>query len=144
MFSPLRSAAKYLLRQSFVGRAFSRVVLARLCGRPIETWPGWVGTCIGIKLPRRTTPHKTPQNQGSANINIIFALLQKTARIDGDIAECGVFQGETLIPTAYYVRQMGWEKKVFGLDSFEGFGEFVRIDIDLSGTHGPQEKVAGF
>src|SRR2546430_8755731 len=135
MFALLQSAVKYLLRQSFVGRAFSRVVLARLCGRPIETWPGWVGTCIGIKLPRRTIPHKTPQTQGGANINIIFALLQKTAGIDGDIADCGVFQGGTLIPTAYYVRQMGWEKKGFGLDSFEETVQSVRIDIGVSETH---------
>ena len=39
---------------------------------------------------------------------------------------------------------MGWGKKVFGLDSFEGFSESVKIDIGLGGTHDTQKKVGGF
>src|SRR5262245_59554620 len=94
----LRSTAKAVLEGSrFVGFLAS-ACLACFRTTPIERWPGWVGTVTGVKVPRRTVPNRTLQPQGGANIAIIFELLQETAPIQGDIAECGVFRGETLVP----------------------------------------------
>jgi hypothetical protein len=48
----------------------------------------------------------------------LICLLEKTRHISGDIAECGVFRGHSLIPMAIYVKQRGIDKKLYGFDSY--------------------------
>ena len=35
-------------------------------------------------------------------------------------------------------------KKIYGFDSFEGFNEEVKIDIDLGGNKSSEKKIGGF
>jgi hypothetical protein len=140
----LRSAGKYLIRHSPIGKSLSVVAHSTFKNRPIEQWPGWVGTLIGIRVPRRMVPHPTPQPIGGANINIILELLRQTMNVPGDIAECGVFEGETLIPLSCYLREHKSDKKIFGMDSYEGFDDAVNIDIKLGGQNQIDKKIGGF
>ena len=103
----VRSFGKYLVRRSFFSKALLTVLYHFSKNQAIQDWPGWAGTLFGIKVPHRTIPTKTPQPRGGANIRVIFELLRQTAEIEGDIAECGVFEGETLIPIACYQKQLG-------------------------------------
>lgn len=50
-------------------------------------------------------------------------LWEKSAGVPGDVAEFGVFQGASLIPTALILRQVAPEKTLYGFDTFEGFPE---------------------
>ena len=112
--------------------------------RPIKDWPPFLGRFCEITIPRGIRPRKTPEPRGAANLNIIFELLKRTADIEGDLAECGVFRGESLIPTAVYLKQTGKKKILFGLDSFEGFDETVHQDIRLGGERDSEKRVKGF
>jgi O-methyltransferase len=80
-------------------------------------------------------PHPVPQPIGSANINNLISLIEQTRHVPGDIAECGVYRGQSLIPMAIYVRQRGIDKKLYGFDSFEGFAPSVVDDLRLGGTN---------
>ncbi len=80
-------------------------------------------------------PHSTPKPVGSANINNLICLIEKTRHVPGDIAEAGVYRGESLIPMAIYVKQQNLNKKLYGFDSFEGFAPSVVEDLGLGGTN---------
>ena len=71
------------------------------------------------------TPHQTPSGSGGANVRLLFDFLDKAAGIDGDVAECGVWRGRTLIAMGLYLKQAGSAKKLWGFDSFAGFDEAV-------------------
>lgn len=50
--------------------------------------------------------------------------LDRVAHLDGDVIECGVLWGRSVIPIARRLRALGRpEKRVFALDSFAGFRE---------------------
>jgi len=95
-----------------------------------------------ISLPRAVVPNPEPLPIGIANINILIRLLDQTRNVAGDVAECGVFQGHSLVSMACYLKQNGISRTVYGFDSFEGFGESVSGDLTLGGTH-PEWKQAG-
>tara|TARA_B100000795_G_C22782036_1_gene432809 strand:- start:1070 stop:1840 length:771 start_codon:yes stop_codon:yes gene_type:complete len=48
--------------------------------------------------------------------------------IEGDIWEFGVFKGVSLCATALLLKEIGSDKKVFGMDSFSGFPSYHRHD----------------
>jgi predicted O-methyltransferase YrrM len=103
--------------------------------RPLSSWPPIMGRVHEITIPRGIVPHPTPLPIGSANINNLIALIEKTRQVPGEIAECGVYRGQSLIPMAIYVRQQAIGKRIYGFDSFEGFAPSVVDDLQLGGTN---------
>jgi O-methyltransferase len=113
-------------------------------GLPVERWPRWLGDLHQIKVPANVQPNPTPAPVGSANIRILFRLLQGSLQAQGDVAECGVFRGKTLISAGLFLAEHAPEKHLFGFDSFEGFDDAVNKDIELGGEPDPGKKVGGF
>jgi hypothetical protein len=109
---------------------------------PIASWPPRLGSLHEITVPRAIIPHPEPLPIGSANINNLIHMLEQTRAVPGDVAECGVFRGASLIPMALYARQTGLTKTIYAFDSFEGFAESVVADRELSGPH-PEWKNPG-
>jgi hypothetical protein len=113
--------------------------------KPITEWSALDGLLYGIRVPNGMRS-KPPGPEGSANINIIFDLLARTRDVPGDIAECGVFRGETLLAIALKLDQAERRstKQVLGFDSFEGFNELVEIDKQLGGSDHVDKEIGGF
>ena len=113
--------------------------------KPIAEWTALEGRLHGIRVPRGMRA-KPPGPEGSANINIIFDLLARTRDVPGDVAECGVFRGETLLAMALRLAQgqPPSDKQVLGFDSFEGFDELVEVDKQLGGVDMVHKEVGGF
>lgn len=96
------------------------------------------GVCRGLRLRRwfwsasvhwaRTRPY--------------LSLLKHVASLEGDILECGVFRGRSLMRMAMTARRIAPEKTVYGLDSFDGFPTEAVTDGDL-GPGRSLEKVRG-
>jgi predicted O-methyltransferase YrrM len=128
--------------RSFVRPFVRQATAAMFARRPLSSWPPILGRIHEIKIPRGIVPHPTPQPIGSANINNLIELIEKTRQVAGDIAECGVYRGRTLIPMAIYVKQQGINKNLYGFDSFEGFAPSVVEDLRLGGTN-DEWKVPG-
>ena len=102
--------------------------------RPLRTWPGFVGRIQDISVPLGVMPNASPLPVGPANINNLLRLIDKTRNVQGDIAECGVYQGATLIPMGIYLTQQGIPKTIHGFDSFEGFAESITKDMAMGGA----------
>ncbi len=62
----------------------------------------------------------------------------------GDVAECGVYRGSTLVPITFEVRRHGDTRRVFGFDSFQGFDDTVEIDVALGGQEDGTRRLHGF
>jgi hypothetical protein len=116
--------------------------LANRC--PIEKYPGWLGTLHNLRVPNNVRPKLQPRPGGGANVRILFHTLDSVLSLAGDVAECGVFQGSTLIPIGLLLRHRGSSKKVLGFDSFEGLDDTVTLDIGLGGDHDHRKQVGGF
>lgn len=58
----------------------------------------------------------------------LYDLFKKIEHVDGNIVECGVAYGESLMALAIYAKREGRNRKVYGLDSFMGFPEPMEID----------------
>lgn len=97
----------------------------------LERWPGWMGRVFEIKIPGKVIPNRMPTEAGSANINIVLALAERTMNLAGNIAECGVYRGATLAPLAHYLGKQGSSKMIYGFDSFSGFDDSVHRDMKL-------------
>ena len=55
------------------------------------------------------------------HLNKYFDLIRKhDKKIEGDIAEFGVYNGKTLLATALFLKKINSKKKLYGFDSFEG------------------------
>ena len=120
-------------------KRLAKSVLRRLTAafyrkRPLKGWPAVVGLIHDISIPRGVSPNPTPQPLGAANINNLIYLLNATRRIPGDIAECGVYRGASLIPMAVWVTQNKINKTLFGFDSFEGFADSIVKDQSMGGA----------
>jgi hypothetical protein len=109
----------------WVIRSISTQLIRRL---PVQRIPGWAGRSQGLSVPKSVVPFTMPLPSGSANIKIILALTKSILHLEGDLAECGVYQGSTLIPVGLYLAQNNARKKVFGFDSFVGFGDLACLD----------------
>lgn len=55
-------------------------------------------------------------------------LAENHERVPGDVAEVGVFRGNSLLATALLLRELGSPKKVWGFDSFAGFPGYAVQD----------------
>jgi hypothetical protein len=122
-------------------RTFTRPLVK---GLPIERCPGRIATLHNLKVPGNVQPNPHESTEGSSNIRIIFRLLEPALALPGDLAECGVWQGSTIIPTALFVRRRAPAKRVLGFDSFQGLNQMVTHDAALPGDHDERKRVGGF
>src|SRR6266478_5633324 len=121
-----------------------QAMTSKICGaRPISSWPAFLGRIHEIRLPRSVIPQHSCSPTGSVNINILIAMIDQTLSVLGDVAECGVYRGSSLVPMAIYLRQKGSPKRVLGFDSFEGFPESIQIDLELGGANLDSDKKVG-
>jgi len=111
-----------------------RLTLPFYLNRPLGSWPAFFGRIHGISVPKGVSPNPTPQPVGSANINNLICLLERTRQIKGDVAECGVYRGATLISMAVWATQQNLTKTFYGFDSFEGFADSIVKDQMLGGA----------
>ncbi len=63
----------------------------------------------------------------------VTSLLRQTWQLEGDVLECGVFRGQSLLQIASTIADAKSNKKLYGLDSFEGFpvGSVQKIDVPV-------------
>ena len=71
-----------------------------------------------------------------ANVNFNFArflslkrIFDRIRHLEGDIVECGVGRGDSLLQFAYFIREEGKSRNLWGFDSFEGFPEPTLEDV---------------
>ena len=110
-----------------------RLIVSSYLQRPLATWPAGLGKLLDINVPLAVGPLPSVLPYGAANINNLIALLDATRDVAGDVAECGVFRGASLIAMALYASQNGMNKSFVGFDSFEGFAPAIAYDIALGG-----------
>ena len=71
----------------------------------------------------------------------------ETKSLKGDIVECGVGRGRSLIALCYLKNELKLKKKIFCFDSFEGFGFISKNDISPrkpkkgEWSHSPNQKI---
>ena len=111
---------------------------------PVDRWPGWLGTLHHVNVPRNLEPQEAESTAGGANPRIVFRLLASTLALDGDVAECGVWKAQTLLPIAMFVRRRARGKRVWGFDSFQGLDDTVSRDLGLGGAHDERKRIGGF
>jgi hypothetical protein len=133
----LKNIATELLLAKPVRRYFAEQV-------PVESWPGFYGRAQAIKIPSLVHPLPVRTAECGSNIKIIFKLMKSVAHLPGDMAECGVYQGATLIAEALYLKQNKIPKSICACDSFEGFDETVLSEIALGGTNESHKRIGGF
>src|SRR5689334_15019948 len=102
---------------------------------PIGLWPASVSHLTGVLAPRAVAPQQAPSSTGGANVKILFELIDRTAGLGGDIAECGVWRGRSLIAMGIYLKQKNSPRTIWGFDSFQGFDDSVAQDLALGGEH---------
>jgi hypothetical protein len=110
---------------------------------PVEQWPARLGVVQEVEAPSAAVPNPTRSPRGGAQIKILLQLLHATSAVEGDVAECGVFRGGTLVPMALYLKQHGINKHVWGFDSFEGFDQSVSVDLALGGEEIRDKRLGG-
>ena len=71
-------------------------------------------------------------------------IVRSMPKIEGSIAECGVFQGEALFGMANVLRQRNCKVRMFGMDSFEGFPEPHQKDRLADGSLHPTAEKGHF
>ena len=113
-------------------------------GIPVDTWPGWLGFLVGFKVPRGVKGKQTASPSGGASTGILLDLLSTTMEVDGDVAECGVFRGRTVLPVGLHLAQIGSDKALLAFDSFEGFGPSVATDQAMGGARNEDKRLGGF
>lgn len=111
----------------------------------IAQWPGWLGRVHDIKVPHSLIPQRRPAPTGTANINILVRMIERTKALPGDIADCGVFRGGSTAGMGLYLRQHRIKKTIYGFDSFEGFDpESAAADMKLGGAENEDRHEHGF
>ena len=66
-------------------------------------------------------------------------LLESTLALDGDVIECGVYRGASIVRLARVLKEHAPDKTLYGLDSFQGFPEDKVEACDV----GPMRSLAG-
>jgi hypothetical protein len=112
--------------------------------RPLDRVPGWLSRLHDIELPKGVATLAEPTPFCPANINVLISLLEQCTKLEGDIAECGVYRGGTLIPMSLHLKQRGAKKVAYGFDSFEGFDASVDSEIALGGLPNSEKRRGGF
>ena len=111
---------------------------------PISRWPAWCGDLFEVKIPANVQRKAVTTPEGGANINVILDLLGKVSHLPGDIAECGVFRGSTLIPITLWATTSLPARHVVALDSFSGFDASIALDLALGGEEDAEKREGGF
>lgn len=122
-------------------RAITAPMLAKV---PLQQWPAIAGLIQDLSIPKGVVPHPQPAPVGAANINILLTLLDAVRSLDGDVAECGVYRGSTLIAMGIYLSQSGSARQIYGFDSFQGLGEEVKLDLALGSGGDDNIRPDGF
>src|SRR5713226_5132484 len=125
-------------------RQIAKVMGPVLSHVPVSKWPRIVSRFTGVLTPRAMTPHRIQSASGGANVRLLFDFLKKTAGVDGDVAECGVWRGRTLIAMGLYLKQQSSSKKLWGFDSFAGFDDAVPHNFKDTSSDVVEEKAAIF
>ena len=112
--------------------------------RPILEWPAWAANIVEMKVPANVQPNQIASPSGGANVNVIMDLLKCTDGVPGNVAECGIFRGATLLSIGLYLKQRSLGKKVFGFDSFEGFDDDITTDLALVSASDSEKRKGGF
>src|SRR6202022_2194264 len=123
---------------------FANAIGTTLSQIPLSIWPPMVSRWTGVLTPRAVVPQRTPTASGGPNVRMLFDFLDRTAGIDGAIAECGVWRGRTLVAMALYLTQKESSKTLWGFDSFEGFHEAVPHDFKNTSLALLEQKAAIF
>jgi len=126
-----------------IGFFIRAAVALKLRSRPLESWPAWLSSALEIRLPAAERAMVSADRYGPSAL-ILMNLLRRTAGVPGDLVECGVYRGHSLIPMGLYARELNLEKRLYGLDTFSGFGDEVQTDIELGGKASGIKKVGGF
>jgi hypothetical protein len=137
---PIRNALRTVVRA--VGPSF--LPPARYLDQPLNTWPVILGMVHDVRVPRGTKPHAIPRPTGAANINILLEMIDRTLDVEGDVVECGVFRGGTLVPMAVHLRQRAPRKRLLGFDSFAGFDDAILLDIGMDAPPEPYKRVGAW
>jgi hypothetical protein len=123
----------------FAKRAVKTVLLPTTAllyrNQPLSAWPVIVGRLHDVSIPRGMVPNPEPAPVGDPNINMLLDMVESTRDVSGDIAECGVYKGGTLVPMAVYLRQKRSAKRLWGFDSFQGLPDTMDVDYRLGGPH---------
>jgi len=76
------------------------------------------------------------------HLNKYFDLIKKyDKKIEGDIAEFGVYNGKTLLATALFLKKINSKKKLYGFDSFRGLKNFTDKDKFFSFNQQLKDKI---
>jgi O-methyltransferase len=142
--SAIPKSNRKAVRESALVRALQDASSTWVAQRPLAEIPSWLGRLHGIRVPRGVTKLADPTSYCGANINILITLLDRACALQGDLAECGVYRGGTLITTGIYLQQKRMTKVLYGFDSFEGFDGSVDSEIALGGSANPQKRRGGF
>jgi hypothetical protein len=142
--SSIGTHVKRAIRYSPSLRALQNASSGWVARRPLDRVPGWLGRLHDIKLPRGAGRLPEPTPFCAANINVLVSLLEQCLGLEGDIAECGVYRGATLIPMGLYLKQRDGKKVAYGFDSFEGFDASVDSEIALGGLPNSEKRRGGF
>ena len=117
-----------------IGKPFLRFLTPTLYRkRPIQKWPRWMAHLHDVCAPRAVEAQPELAPTGGPNIELIFRMIERTHLLDGELADCGVFRGASLIAIGIYLQQQQIAKTVYGFDSFQGFDEAVNYDAGLPG-----------
>ncbi len=88
---------------------------------------------VGYSLLRNDAPRNISTPMNSLNVaRLIYyqSLLDKTKSVPGDIIECGVGQGRSLLSLSLLTKITNDKRTLWGFDSFEGFPEPHSIDMN--------------
>jgi len=86
-------------------------------------------TTLYLSSPHNGIVYLCPPYKVLAQIFYFKELYDKISGIDGDIVECGVAYGGSLYILGALAKQEGKDRKIYGLDSFEGFPEPTVEDL---------------
>jgi hypothetical protein len=86
--------------------------------RPLAQWPADLFDELGIKNPNEPS-----------NLSIVLEALAATREVPGDVVECGVYRGSSLGTLGLFLKELGLPKRLWGLDSFQGFPPATAHDL---------------
>lgn len=86
--------------------------------RPLAEWPAELFDDLGIKNPNRPS-----------NLSIVLDAIVATRQVPGDVVECGIYRGSSLGTLGLFLKEVGSRKRLWGLDSFQGFPSATAHDL---------------
>jgi Macrocin-O-methyltransferase (TylF) len=87
-------------------------------GRPLAEWPADLFDDLGIKNPNEPS-----------NLSIVMEAIAVTRAVPGEVVECGVYRGSSLGTLGLFLQELRSPKRVWGLDSFQGFPSATAHDL---------------